>query len=250
MKKIETILEKIGLTSQESRVYLALLELQQAKTGNLCKTTNIASSHIYKILDSLIKKGLISYRLQNNIKVFMPSPPETLDELFLEKQKRLEEERKEIKQLISNLKKKEVKKEPQSNYKYFEGLTGIKALWYEINKKMSSDYIIRCYTGRKGSYERIIGFYSEHHKLRTRKNVQERLIFPLEDTGLANKRRNKLTEIKFTDLKNDTEWGVVKDMVYIQYITGKIPRGFLIKDQTFAKTFEEVFDKLWKIAKK
>lgn len=250
MNKVESILTKIGLTSQESRVYLALLELQQAQTGNLCKTTDIASSHIYKILDSLIKKGLISYRLQNNIKVFMPAPPETLDELFLEKQKKLEQERKEIKQLISNLKKREIKEEPQSNYKYFEGLTGIKALWHEVNKKMSPDYIIRCYTGRKRSYERFIGFYSEHHKLRKQKKIQERLIFPKEDIELANKRKNKFTEIRFTDLKNDTEWGVIKDMVYIQYITGKIPRGFLIKDQTFAKTFEGVFDKLWKIAKK
>jgi len=249
MKKIEEILAKIGLTSQESRVYLALLELQQAQTGNLCKTTNIASSHIYKILDSLTKKGLISYRLQNNIKIFMPSPPETLDELFLEKQNKLEQERKEIKQLISNLKKREIRKEPQSNYKYFEGITGIKALWHEINEKMDSNHIIKCYTGKKESYERFIGFYNEHHKLRKQKNIKEKLILPKEDTKLANKRRDKLTEIKLMDLNNETEWGIVKDMIYIQYITGKIPRGFLIKDQTFAKTFEEVFDKLWETAK-
>jgi hypothetical protein len=41
---------------------------------------------------------------------------------------------------------------------------------------------------------------------------------------------------------------VVKDLFYIQYITGKTPRGFLIKDSTFAKTFEQVFDQLWEKA--
>ena len=87
--KVEEILSKIGLTNQEARTYLALLKLQEAQTGALCKDVNIASSNIYKILDSLMKKGLVSYRVQNNIKIFMPAHPETLNELFLEKQKRL-----------------------------------------------------------------------------------------------------------------------------------------------------------------
>ena len=39
MKKIEEILGKIGLTKQESRAYLGLLELQEAQTGKLCKNT-------------------------------------------------------------------------------------------------------------------------------------------------------------------------------------------------------------------
>jgi len=245
MNKIEDILGKVGLTGQEARVYLALLELQEAQTGPLCKFTRIASSNIYSILDSLISKGLVSYRVQNNIKVFMPAPPDTLNELFIEKQKKLDEERKEVTDMIANLKKQEIKKEPYSNYKYFEGMTGIKALWHEINEKMAPDYTIRCYTGRKGSYERFVGFYNLHHDLRTKKKIPERLIFPHEDMGLAKKRRNKVTEIKFMDLKNDTEWGVVKDLVYIQYITSKKPRGFLIKDEIFAKTFEQVFDQLW-----
>ena len=96
MDKIQQILSKIGLTKQESKVYLSLLELQEAQTGKLCKFTKIASSNIYKILESLMEKGLTHYRLQNNIKVFMPAPPESLNELFLQKQKKLDEERKEV----------------------------------------------------------------------------------------------------------------------------------------------------------
>ena len=79
MIEIEEILSKVGLTGQEARAYLALLELQQAQTGPLCKFTKIASSNIYAILDSLMQKGLVSYRVQNNIKVFMPAPPDTLN---------------------------------------------------------------------------------------------------------------------------------------------------------------------------
>lgn len=247
MNKIEEILGKIGLTKQESRVYLALLELQEAKTGLLCSYTKIASSNIYKILESLIKKGLVSFRIQNNIKIFMPSPPESLNELFLEKQRRLDEERKEVTKAITELQKRDIKERPQINYKYYEGISGIKAMWHEINSKMDKENIMKVYTGKKGSYERLIGFFNVHHNIRKKKNVKERMIFPKEDIKLAKKRTDKLTEIKFMDLNNEAEWGVWKDTFYIHYYpVKKKPYGFLIKDAVFAKTFEQVFDQLWK----
>jgi len=246
MSQITNILTKIGLTKQESKVYLSLLELQEAQTGALCKHTNIASSNIYQILDSLAKKGLVSYRMQNNIKVFMPSPPETLNELFLEKQKKLDKERKQITELISNLKKTEIKKEPYSHYKYYEGMLGIKSMWHEINSTMTKESTLKIHTAKKESYRRLVGFYNIHHDIRKRKKINEQLIFPVEDKELAKKRKNKYTEIKFTNLKNDAEWGIINNMLFMQYITDKKPRGFLIKDKTFAKTFEYAFDQLWK----
>jgi sugar-specific transcriptional regulator TrmB len=251
MDKIHQILGKIGLTKQESKVYLALLELQESQTGKLCKFTKIASSNIYKILDSLIEKGLIHYRVQNNIKIFMSAPPESLNDLFLQKQKKLDEERKEINGLISNLKKIEIKKEPHSNYKYYEGLGSLKSMWHEINTNITKDSKLFYYTAKKESYERMIGFYTEHHKIRTKKKAIGKMIFPIEDKKLAKDREkiDKKFEAKFLNLKNDAEWGVIGDLFYIQYITGKKPRGFLIKDKTFADTFKQVFKQLWKLNK-
>ena len=51
------------------------------------------------------------------------------------------------------------------------------------------------------------------------------------------------------ELKNDAEWGVFNDVFFIQYIVNKNPKGFLIKDDIFAKTMEQNFDKLWSISK-
>jgi len=248
--KIEDILGKVGLTNRESRTYLALLRLQEAQSGKICKETNIASSNIYKILDSLLKKGLVNYRIHNNIRIFMPAPAETLNELFLVKQRKLEQERKEINEVIENLKVKDIEKESFSKYKYFEGFIGIKSMWYEINNYMNSSMLLRIHTSRREGYERLVGFYNEHHKLRLKKHVKERLIFPKGEENLAKKRKNKYTEIKFSDLKEEVEWGVIGDFYFMQYITGKVPRGFLIKDKKFSRGYEEVFDNLWEVAKK
>jgi sugar-specific transcriptional regulator TrmB len=249
-EKAEKILKKIGLTNQESRVYLTLLELQEIQTGALCTRTKIASSNIYKILESLIKKGLVNYRIQNNIKIFMPSSPETLNEIFSEKQKEIEEESIEIRELISSLKKQNPSKEAYSNYKYYEGIIGIKSMWHEINEKMNSGNIVKIYTAKAENYERLIGFYNLHHDLRKQKKVIEQMILPTGETELAKRRKNKFTEIKFMDLDNGSEWGVFGDFFFIQHISDKVPRSFLIKDKVFAKTHEQVFDQLWKNAKK
>lgn len=250
-EEFEEILEKLDLTSAEARVYLALLTLKASQTGGLCKETGIASSNIYNILDSLIKKGLTSYKVHNNIKIFMPANPETLNELFSEKQKKLAQDRFQIQNLVKNL-KTEKQEESYSNYKYYEGLINVKSMWHEINESIKNEYIIKCYTCKFESAENLIGFYEEHHKIRVKKRINAQLIFPIEEKGstLAEKRKKQLADIKFLDLKNDAEWGVIGDMVYIQYVTGKVPRAFMIKDKIFASTYEQSFDQLWQIAKK
>jgi hypothetical protein len=86
--------------------------------------------------------------------------------------------------------------------------------------------------------------------LRKQKKVIEQMILPTGETELAKRRKNKFTEIKFMDLDNGSEWGVFGDFFFIQHISDKVPRSFLIKDKVFAKTHEQVFDQLWKNAKK
>ena len=55
----ERLLQDIGLTNGESKVYLALLNLGETKTGELAKKSQVSSSKIYKILDRLEKKGIV-----------------------------------------------------------------------------------------------------------------------------------------------------------------------------------------------
>ncbi|MBI2106063.1 helix-turn-helix domain-containing protein [Candidatus Woesearchaeota archaeon] len=250
---IEETLEKIGLTLTESKVYLALLKIQETQTGKLCNYANIPSSKIYKILDSLMKKGLVNYKVKNNIKIFMPSSPEILNELFKEKQKKLEEEGEKIIKIISQLKKEGVKKgvkeEDYSNYRYYEGITGVKSMWNEFMNDKNGK-IAKVYTGKRESYERMLGYYGEIHKMRIKKKIKARIIFSIEDKrhGLT-RRKLPLTEIRFIELNNLSEWGVFGDSLFLMYITEKVPRAFLIKDSIFSKTHEQVFDQLWEIAK-
>lgn len=241
-------LEEVGLSKQEAKTYLGLLELREAKTGPLCEKTRIHSSNIYPILESLIKKGLVNYQIKNNIKIYSASNPESLKQILKEKEEKFKQQKESIENLIIDLKKRSVQTDNQE-YKYFEGISGVKSLWEEINNllpTLDKNIIIKIYTGKTESYERLIGFYLEHHKLRKKYNIHAQMIFPLEDKNAKKERENTITKIKLTKMENLAEWGVVGDYLFIQHIYGKNPHGFLIKDSLFAQTFEIVFDKIWK----
>lgn len=248
VENLET-LQKIGLNKAEATTYLALLYLKESKTGQLCEKTNIPSSNIYPILESLMKKGFVSYRIQNNIKIFLPSDPEILDEIFDEKQKTIEQERKEIKSLIANLKTQQNIPLPISDYKYFEGLQGLKSVWFEITenlKNLPKDSTIKIYSSPPDTYEDLLPIYNEFHKERVKQKIKYKLFLSNLDKKHGGERA-KLpgTQVKFIDMKNEAEICIIGNNLILQYLTTKKPRAFLIQDEVFVKTFEQIFDQLW-----
>ncbi|OIO25836.1 hypothetical protein AUJ14_03360 [Candidatus Micrarchaeota archaeon CG1_02_55_22] len=249
MDKTVTILKRVGLSPAEASAYLALTELQETQTGPLCRRAGIASSHIYEVLDSLMEKGLASYRVQNNTRIYSPTTPEALRELFLAREKALKEEREEVSKLVASLERQEMRR-PESNYKYYEGLQGVKAMWHEINASLPSmpkDEPVLVYGNTPQGYERLYRFYDEHHKLRNKLGIPCHILIP-PDEAVAHKRSNKLTQVRFAPLANDAEWGVVGEYYYTQYAVGGTPRAFLIHDAVFAKSYRDVFGQVWKHA--
>ena len=187
-------LQNIGLTSNEARVYLFLLEYQAAKTGLMCSKLNIPNSHIYSILEKLLDKGIVSYNIINNIKVFRPVDPESLYALFKEKERQLEDERKDLKEFISSLKKIEIKEHKQNDFKYFEGINGVRSMFtefigsWEPNSKL---YI----ASAPIAYERWNAFLLDmFHPPRMKNNINLQLIVPskLKKHGKKEKNSNQL----------------------------------------------------------
>ena len=60
---MEKQLEELGLTKNETKVYLVLLELGLTTTSAIIKRAGINTSKVYESLERLLKKGLVSYAL-------------------------------------------------------------------------------------------------------------------------------------------------------------------------------------------
>ena len=68
-------LKEAGLTDGETRTYLALLEVGSSTIGPVLKKSGVNRSIIYRIIEKLIKKGLVSYITKEKTKYYQAAPP-------------------------------------------------------------------------------------------------------------------------------------------------------------------------------
>ena len=90
---MEKLLEEIGLTEGESKVYLGLLKLGATKVGPLLTESGVSSSKIYKILERLERKGLVGHSVIDNIKNFKAMPLNSVVDYMKENEKKMQQKR-------------------------------------------------------------------------------------------------------------------------------------------------------------
>ena len=96
--KMISDLEKIGLTRNESRVYLCLLNNELVTAGSILKQTRMHRTTVYNILSRLKEKGLVSSIIKGEKQYFSAADPERLRII-------VEEKNQIVKQIIPKLKK-------------------------------------------------------------------------------------------------------------------------------------------------
>lgn len=243
-------LTSLGLSAKEADIYLDLLHCGESRTGAICERTGIPSSHIYALLNSLMEKGLVGYKIVRNVKVFSASEPDSLANLFDEKERKMKEEKLELLDMISKLKVSPRKEGKGGNFRYFPGMRGIKALYTEVMNHWEAGGTLRIASAPLESFSKMEGFFLDVvHKRMVGDNVKLRMIINSNSRKWALKRKKMpLTEIRYLDADTKTEMGGTKDYFFIVSY-GKGPYGLLIKDRDCADTGMLFFEMLWKQAK-
>src|SRR3989344_850440 len=122
---MELNLEELGLSGNESKIYLYLLKHGEKSTGPIIKETGISNSRVYESLNSLIKKGLVTYSVHKRGKYFQASDPSK----FIENE---EKKLKKIQSLIPELISLQNKEEKETNVAIYEGFEGFKTAFKKI----------------------------------------------------------------------------------------------------------------------
>ncbi|MBI4174537.1 MAG: BlaI/MecI/CopY family transcriptional regulator, partial [Candidatus Aenigmarchaeota archaeon] len=119
------ILEDIGLTNAEIKVYLALLELGSSTSGPVIEKSGLQSSVVFMTLQKLTEKGLVSSVKEGKRSHYHASNPKHIAEYINEKKEKFEEM---LPQLLSR--RALAKERPEALL--FRGIRGIKELLYEL----------------------------------------------------------------------------------------------------------------------
>lgn len=245
------ILDQVGLSKNEIKVYLALLELDQASATPILRKANIPNSKIYPVLEKLMKKGLASYVIKNNVKYFQASDPKNLIDILNNKEKQIFDQKKEITKLIERIEtKRKFAKEKQEAIIY-EGFEGVKAAFNDILQSLEKGKEYLVFTlGQELETKELKLFFSNYHQKRIERGIRVKLIANKEIKKIFSKyHKFKGMQIKYLKLQLPTGIFIYNDKV-MTFVWENKPAAFVITSKTNAERYKRFFEAMWKTASK
>jgi len=162
------LLEDIGLTKGEISVYLALLELGSSTVTPIVDKSKVSSSKVYLILNRLINKGLASFVIKENTKYFEAASPSRILDYVKEKKESIEQQEKELKEIIPELELRQKLQELKSEAHVFKGNKGFKTAFKDIltTLKKGEKLLVMGISNFDDEFRRmIIRFHKDRAKL-------------------------------------------------------------------------------------
>ena len=237
------ILEDIGLTKGEIKIYLALLELGETSAGPIKKRTKLQNSVVHLCLGNLIEKGLASYVEKGKRRFYTATDPEHLIGFLDEKRRRLQE-------VLPELLKKQ-KEQAKYRVNIYEGKKGLKTIHEDILKDLKKGERLFVLGAPKEANEEFEPYFLDFHQRRIENDIKLKIIYKTEVRKYARLREKmKLTEVRFLPEKlTSPMWITVYDGKTILFVVGDILLGIVIENGVIADNFKEYFELMWGLSK-
>jgi len=237
------ILEDLGFTGAEIKIYLALLSLGRTTAGPILQKTKLHNSIVHRTLSRLIEKGLVSFIIEGKVKHYQATSPKNIEKSIDENKKRFEKILPNLLQLNIPLDKQEAK--------IFRGFSGFKNALQEFiaDSKKGDEYLIFS-LGAKNleKYEHIIRYYQEFEKERRKRGIISKAIAP-ESSKEKLKESSKIIDILFVNFPVPLDVSIFQDKIFLSS-WGEEDSFFLIYSAGLAESFKSYFYSIWDKYKK
>jgi sugar-specific transcriptional regulator TrmB len=237
----EEILKDLGLSMNESKVFLALIELGQTTVGNISKKCKVHRTNVYDSLGKLESRDLVICTEKQGTKYFDAKNPEELMNFLKKKQERLQEV---LPQFLLDYKL--ASKNTKAHI--FEG---VKAIHDILEGFLNYKEPVLVYGVPKEAPQMLGDWLKPHHKKRVSEKIMMKHIYN-EDAKERIKYLNKMpyTEAKY--LPNEYNSPVSteicgEEVIFIFWKTA--PIVVHIKSKEIADYYKKYFEILWRMAK-
>ncbi len=226
-------LTQAGLTENESKVYLALIDLGPSLAGQISRKTGLHRRTVYDTTDMLAKKGLVGYILNNNRRLFQASNPQRLLEIVKEKENILAP-------LIQQLSEKFISTKEKEETNFYKGKEGLKTVFED---QLNSKEILILGASPK-AYDVLQFYFKWYDKTRKEKKIKARII--ASDRKIS---RIPLAEIRYLPEKyaSPVAVNIYEDKVAI-ILWASEPIAIVIKNAEISKGYRNYFELMWRIA--
>jgi sugar-specific transcriptional regulator TrmB len=245
-------LKEAGLTDGETRVYLALLELGTSTIGPILEKSGITRSIIYRILEKLTKKGLVSYIIKEKTKYYQAAQPNKLLDYVESREKQLQQNKSKIQEIMPQLilKQKLAKKSEANIYEGFKGLMTAYENRY-LKLKSGDEVVLYGLPPEQPGFHHA--YWKKNHQKLSELGIKCRMLYhpDVTDENLKDRNSYKLCEARRMPFNIESpSWVMVyKDVTMIAIPQGELPFAFEITSQQVADSFRNYFEWFWKQSK-
>lgn len=237
------ILEDLGLSQAEIKVYIALLELGASSAGKILERSGLQNSVVHRTLNSLIEKGVINYIYDGRIRIYQATEPDHFFNYIDEKKER-------FRQILPELRAKQDFAKEHEIASIYKGIKGIKEVYNILRNEKAKEYL--SFGGGKQCEERMDAvWWKNHHIKRIANHLPSRQVF--DETVKAfgeSLTKKRLSKVKYlpAEFAQFQETVIVGNFTAITIFTENA-YSILIKDKSVTEGYKKYFEFLWKNAK-
>ncbi|NOQ56283.1 MAG: hypothetical protein GQ477_05785 [Nanohaloarchaea archaeon] len=241
---IESVLREMGLSGNEIRVYLMLLENGLSGVGNISSKTKIHRRNVYDCLDMLREKGAVSYTVKNGRKFYEASDPK----IFI---KNIDEKKERFNEILPQLMAKQKRNDSVEDVRVYTGVKGRKIVFEDKLNYPEEQYVLG---GHIPNTTRL-DYLNNYHLRRCMKKINVKKIFhenKVEDAKFY------LSNFEFVEARiisqifsSPIAINIYGNKVALFMGSGKTEAlTVLIEDDGLNKDFRNYFNMLWDIGRK
>ncbi|RLE39311.1 hypothetical protein DRJ17_01160 [Candidatus Woesearchaeota archaeon] len=237
----EKILREIGLSNNEAKIYLALLEYGSATACKIAEKSGVHRSNVYDALERLLEKGLVKYVIKGNVKVFGVLSPENLLSYVNQKSELL-------KKILPEMMLKHSLTEEKTRAYIHQGVSAFRLILQEWLKKKKP---ILVYGIPKNAIDLIGPWIEVFHNERIKKKIQMNHIYN-DDAKERISFLNKLPYTAARFLNNKYESMVSTNICGDEVMLSLwIPPVIVIRitSSKIAESYRNYFNVLWNVAR-
>lgn len=243
---MENELKKIGLTSNETKIYETLLDIGENTVGPIVKKLNMHRQVVYDGLEGLEKINMVLKSTKNNRTYFRLANPDNIMD-------NIKQQEAVARNLILEINSKIKGQKRGQEIKIYEGEKAYRDM---ISRKdnlqpANSEYLV--VSGVVMKYKEITskgGIFQRSNRIRAKKNIKTRLILNDIYRDQAAKFDRVNSEIRFLPegYTAPTTFDVWHDSITLTSFAGDM-FCIEIKNEDFRNSYSKYFELLWKIAK-
>ena len=242
--EIYDVLNEIGLTTAEAKIYVALLKTGSSRAGNIIRESALQSSVVYNGITSLINMGLIVYTDKGKKKIFTAVDPAHLEDI-------IEDKKRAVTEIIPKLNAIAGLSRQRQDVFVLDGKEGTKRVLNDILrtlKKGDEQFVM----GVSVTHSGLGTFIRDWDKKRVKMNINKKVIVPKDEEEWARYYKNQpLTSVRLSkELHNmNLTINIYGDKTAI-ILWGNTPVSVVMERKGITDNFRRYFNAIWNAGKK